>query len=36
VLATRHTGGGTVLNARVNKELAAVLRPFAQPMGVTS
>ena len=36
VLSTRHTSGGTVLNARVTRELAAVLRPFTQPVGVTS
>jgi GTP-binding protein HflX len=36
VLSTRHIGGGTLLNARVTRELAAVLRPFTQPVGVTS
>jgi GTP-binding protein HflX len=36
VLSTSHTGGGTLLNARVTRELAAVLRPFTQPVGVTS
>jgi GTPase len=36
VLSTRHTDGGTLLNARVTRELAAVLRPFTQPVGVTS
>jgi GTP-binding protein HflX len=36
VLSTRHIGGGTLLNARVTQELAAVLRPFTQPVGVTS
>jgi len=36
VLSTRHIGGGTLLNARVTRELAAVLRPFTQTVGVTS
>jgi GTPase len=36
VLATRHTGHGTMLNARVTSALAAVLRPYTQPAGVAS
>jgi GTP-binding protein HflX len=36
VLSTRHTGGGTLLNARVTHELAGVLKPFTQPVSVTS
>jgi GTP-binding protein HflX len=34
VLGTEHTAEGTVLRARVDPSLAAVLGPFARPAGV--
>ena len=36
VLSTDHRPEGTLVNARVNSDLAAALRPFAAPAGVPS
>jgi GTPase len=36
VLSTDHRPEGTLVNARVNSDLAAVLRPYAAPAGVLS
>jgi GTPase len=36
VLDAEHTESGTLVNARVNPELAAALAPFAAPVGVRS